>query len=128
MRRVYLLFAVLRVVPLLGSDSPKEYDDATTSSDSLEGSWDRVSAEHNGVPVAFAGGVLHFRVAGRTWREETKGSAALAGTYRVEGVRRHTNLDLFHDEGNGTPSRYIYRVEGDTLRVGFTSRDRRPDG
>jgi hypothetical protein len=29
MRRLSLLFAVLLVLPLFGSDSPKEYDDTT---------------------------------------------------------------------------------------------------
>jgi hypothetical protein len=49
MRRVSVLFAVLLVVPPLGYDSPKEYEDAVATMDSIEGSWRemRDASDHN---------------------------------------------------------------------------------
>ena len=60
MRRL-LPLAVLLILPLLGSDSPKEYDDAAMQMDEIQGTWRLVAVEIQWQTVLFIGSVYTLR-------------------------------------------------------------------
>jgi uncharacterized protein (TIGR03067 family) len=114
------LSAAAFVVLLLGSDAPREYDGATETA-SLEGSWQLVALEINGAPAAsFDKG---FRLTFRGTSYTSRGASAETGTYRFEPQQRPAHLDRVPSTGGlaGQTRRNIYRLEGDTLRLGATS-------
>jgi len=111
----------LFVAPLLGSDSPTGYDGATVVADeALQGTWGRVRVERNGQLLMTPYVVVTFR--GRTWEEKTGGHVR-RGIFTVDPSRNPRRLDLVHpDDPPGTVRKFIYQVNGDTLRVAYTWR------
>jgi uncharacterized protein (TIGR03067 family) len=105
------LFAVLMLVPLLGSDSPKEYDSATAV-DGVEGTWRVVAAEIDGSRVPMKVTTELTLRAGR-WRISDL-KTANTGNYTVEPGSKPAHLDIVT---SGETNKYIYRIDGDTLRL-----------
>jgi uncharacterized protein (TIGR03067 family) len=119
MRRTVLMLAgVLLSVVALGSDSPKEYDNATTLGP-LEGTWQLTEIQCNGhkinldfqMVVTYRGGTYMLND-GETFR----------GRYRVDPNRNLAYLDRIPSCGysRGQTFKFIYQIEGDTLRIAYT--------
>jgi uncharacterized protein (TIGR03067 family) len=110
MRRLPLLAAVLALL-LLGSDSPKEYDDRAQDS-GLEGEWVLLRLEVNGKLVPeWPSHVTTYR-GGRMQAGEAE------GTYTVDDLVRPARLtERIAVTGETFPS--IYQIAGKTLRVAF---------
>ena len=120
MRRLPLLFAFMFVAPLLGSDSPREYDDSTKMDD-IEGSWLLISEEYEGrVFKAEEGrksdnqGVTYQ--GGKFTRVDPK--EVLKGTYTTDTACKPAHLDMTFD-GGGLKVTYIYRRDGEKLLLGL---------
>jgi len=125
MHRLSLLFTVLVVVPLFGSDSPKEYGDRTEA-DELQGIWQTVARESAGVRQADKGGVIHTFRDGQCWNCLV---ADPVGAYRADASHSPARLDRTEFLGGGKVQTWkcIYRRDGDTLRIATTSETgRRP--
>jgi uncharacterized protein (TIGR03067 family) len=118
MKKLLPALAALLVAPLLGSDSPRGYDGAAVVTDEeLQGTWVGVKVERNGHLMMAPRHDQTFR--GRVW-EETRGSHRRTGTYTADPSRSPRFLDIVHpDDPPGTTRRYIYQVNGDTLRMAF---------
>jgi uncharacterized protein (TIGR03067 family) len=128
MRRTSLLLAgVLLGVVALGSDSPKEYNDATGQGSDLEDSWLIISNKFNGVEdLPFATSVTTYR--GGYFSTRYRPGTETGGTYVVDTGPHPAHLDLVKkfDDG-GRISQCIYRIEGDKLWIGFPQKgDDRP--
>jgi uncharacterized protein (TIGR03067 family) len=103
MRRMSLLFAVLLVVPLLGSGSPKDYD-----------------VESSGVKYSDVQLVMILR--GGTYAL----SNTMQGTYRIYPTCDPPHLDMIESEGRTI--KRIFRIDGDTLRIAGAPGAQRPHG
>jgi uncharacterized protein (TIGR03067 family) len=114
--RLVLLFAAILVLPLLGSDSSREYDGATVKTDVLDGSWEVTEMNFNGSDVSFHRTILAFRGGNYT---ETGGKRQEKGTYKADVARTEGHLDLTPSNGQdaGKTFQGIYRVDGDVLQV-----------
>ena len=115
MRRTTLLFAILLVVPLLGSDSPKEYDDVTVNG-GIEGTWRETGFEANVRKIE-----LNFEVV-KTYRSGTftiVSPGPSAGSYRIDHSRNPPELDWIPTSGvhKGKTIKWIYQIDGDTLKI-----------
>src|SRR5947207_2777300 len=113
------------VLPLLGSDSPKGYDDRTEA-DELQGAWRAVAWESAGVRHADEGAVIHTFRGGRWW---TCLVGDPVGAYAADAGHYPARLDKTEFLGDGEVQTWkcIYRREGDTLRIAATSEaGRRP--
>ena|SRR5579872_2207648 len=128
MCRTVYLFAALSVLPSLGSDSPKEYDDVTIQGADLESSWFCVSCLDDGrKPI---GWLPHFE----TYRNglvssgmDTPGRGFATGTYQVDTSRKPFHLDVTYKSGNHSwTEKGIYEVKGKTLRIAFRIGGQRP--
>jgi len=121
MRHLSLLFAVLFVVPLLGSDSPKEYDDRAEEA-GIEGDWLLVQTEEDGNGFAvLPDHVYSYRASTFHW------SSGAWGTYSVDHRFRPTRLT--ERSTMGYTQRSIFQIDGKTLRVAYLkSGDDYPDG
>jgi uncharacterized protein (TIGR03067 family) len=121
MRRTVCLLAALFVLPSLGSDAPKEYDGAT-GRDDLQGEWERVSAAPVGgkAVISLPGECVETFRDGR-WVYRDKGRVISEGVYRADYTRRPCALDesTTAEKEAGQTRRFIYRVDGDTLRTAF---------
>jgi uncharacterized protein (TIGR03067 family) len=120
MRRLSLLLAVLFVLPLLGSDSPKEYDDSVRFDGGLEGEWKKVEVFYQGQNLGASGQpslVIHKQRF--TWSGSTP---ATTGTFTVDPGKRPARTDQTPLNGPGTGSTWkmIYQVEGDKLLIAYT--------
>jgi hypothetical protein len=81
-----LVVAVLLVLPLFGSDSPKEYDDKTENV-GIEGKWRLIDGKN---VVTFRSGTYTVDDGdGNPWR----------GTYRTDKSHYPHHLDLFPSNG-----------------------------
>jgi uncharacterized protein (TIGR03067 family) len=120
-RSVCLLAVALLALPSLGSDAPKEYDGATER-DELEGSWERVSAAPVGgkAAISLPGECVETFRDGR-WVYKDKGRVISEGVYRADSTRRPCALDesTTAEKEAGQARRFIFRVDGDTLRTAF---------
>ncbi len=120
-RTVCLLAVVLLVVPSLGSDSPNGYDDATERN-SIEGTWERVSTGQVGgkAVIGLPGECVETFRDGR-WVCRFKGRLGSEGVYMADSTRRPCALDEATTAENeaGLTRRFIYRLDGDTLRTAF---------
>jgi uncharacterized protein (TIGR03067 family) len=114
MRHLLFPFALLCVLPLLGSDSPKEYDDRTKLVE-LEGMWRIVSVENTGgyYPTS---GYMVFRE-GKF--EGTGRGVAPKGNYKVDNTKKPAWLDLTNPPDNGPAEMCIYRIDGDVLKIAW---------
>jgi hypothetical protein len=110
MNRFLLIAAVLLALPLLGSDSPKEYDDSAILEDACLGEWTRVTLRINGDEHALNDGwTITIR---RDSFSESVGTHT--GPCRIEhGSPNRLTL---------TPPKvgqFLFRVEGETLILGY---------
>ena len=132
MKKLRLLLAVPLVLPLLGSDAPKDYQDGIVYADGLEGSWLLVTYEAGGEARKVAYGlVMTYRRGEVESRPPDGGRNRVMGTYRADPGARPATLDTFYTDGfhRGKTWRSIYRIDGDTLYVGYQSGGaRRPEG
>src|SRR5262245_55520025 len=132
MKRLPLLVAILFVLPLLGSDAPKDYQDGIVYADGLDGSWLLVRYEADGEARKIAAGLVltYRRGEVESWPPDG-GPNRVLGTYRADPGARPATLDTFYTDGfhQGKIWRSIYRIDGDTLYVGYQSGGaRRPEG
>src|ERR1700722_12121645 len=114
MRRLSPLLAVLLVILLLGSDSPKDYDDRTEYV-GIEGMWRLTAYEFGGRKVK-----LPFQVV-LIYRDETfvykrSDGDTTQGNYRIDPSRNPAPLDLIPSSGNfkGQTHKWIYQINNDT--------------
>ena len=119
MRRVLFPFAVLLVLLLLGSDSPKEYDD-TTENVSIEGTWQIVSAGRGLQQTTVADRCIGIWQHGKWSYTQAKGYST-GGRYKIDSHRTPAALDEVQTTGQGwqIERRFIYRIEGETLHTAF---------
>jgi uncharacterized protein (TIGR03067 family) len=111
------LLAALLILPLLGSDSPKEYDDATAAIDELQGKWQLVAVRvERDKPFAEVTSASHITYRAGQW-SSVSGFAGKRGTYTTNPTRWPSHLDVTPNSGQGGVRRYLYRVDGDTLQV-----------
>jgi uncharacterized protein (TIGR03067 family) len=131
MHRLSLPLAALFIVPLLGSDSPKEYDDRTEPV-GIEGTWQRTAFELRGEPLDLPyQSVVTFHN-GTYTRNDSNGDT-LQGTYRIVSSDKPGHVDFMPSNGilKGQTLKFIYQVDGDTFRdAGIPSEEyrRRPQG
>jgi uncharacterized protein (TIGR03067 family) len=108
---------------LLGSDSPKEYDDATAKGDRLEGSWLLVGYETGGEFQQMPEGlVMTFEGGKAAWWPHTGGGPNLVmATYRTDPGIWPARLDRVDTGGfhKGKTWKMIYQIDGDTLRIAY---------
>jgi uncharacterized protein (TIGR03067 family) len=118
MRSLHLLIAALLVVPLLGSDSPKEYDDATAK-DELQGTWHLVGYERHGQLIEISpGGIQTFR--GGQWVYHQLGTkSSYGGSYKADPNQTPRLLDETKTTAPdyGETTKFIYQLDGDKLRT-----------
>jgi hypothetical protein len=125
MRRLLPLFAVLFVGLLLGSDSPREYEDSAVSGDPLAGEWTRVKLVLAGDDLGAPPWFITFRD-GKYSARLADGGAAETGTYTVNGGR----LDMVRTGGIvcNSSGHFLFRVDGDTLQLSYyNGATRRPE-
>jgi uncharacterized protein (TIGR03067 family) len=112
------LFALLLVVPLLGSDSPRVENDATEIDD-LDGSWRLQSITFNGKNVTEFRWVETY--SGGTYTRELGGVET--GSYKCNRTRKPFQLDLTPRPSTENVRRFskhrIYEVDRDTLRMAW---------
>src|SRR5436309_543639 len=111
MRRMVSPLTAVLVVALLGSDSPREYDDATENV-SLEGSWEQVGAVWNGHVTLFRESpcVLTYRNGTEATYQHGHLLEERACTVDVDS---HPGwMDFVATAGNfkGRTGKYIYRI------------------
>jgi hypothetical protein len=109
MRRTTLLLPALLVLPLLGSDSPKDYDDRAQE-DGIEGVWQLVRTEVGGVARDEQPGQFYtYRVGKFVWP-----AGPTTGTYSVDSSFQPPRLTENAPIGE---TRNIFQIRGVTLRV-----------
>jgi uncharacterized protein (TIGR03067 family) len=125
MRRLFLILAALFALPLLGTDSPKDYDGATVAA--LDGTWmpidyeEQGKKEHSdeqdlGYAWNFRCGIFAYR---KPWTIQQR--------YRLDPSQNPAHLDLNPDHEEVL--RFIYQINGDILRIGIgADNTRRPQG
>jgi uncharacterized protein (TIGR03067 family) len=126
MKKLLPLLAVLFVLPLLGSDSSKEYDDKVELDD-VHGSWRLVTTARDGqVWNAPDGQYLTFRNNRYEW---TQPGFCPAGDYHIDTHQRPAPVDMTRTNGpeaERVTRRYIYRIDGDTLTAAGSEDHREP--
>jgi uncharacterized protein (TIGR03067 family) len=112
MRSLHVFIATLLVLPILGSDSPKGYDDRAQDS-GIEGAWRFVYYEIGGVKTEVAAVSPCIYKGGKfTW----SGRNEVSGSYTVDTRFRPARLAQCI---MNTTYKCIFRVDGDTLRVAY---------
>jgi hypothetical protein len=123
MRRLLPLVAVLLVGLLLGSDSPREFENAAVTGDPLAGEWTRVGLVLDGADLGAPRWVFTFR--GGKYTAHI-GGAPETGYYTVNGWRLQTVRTggvACYSSGH-----FLFRVEGDTLTFAYhNGAAKRPD-
>jgi uncharacterized protein (TIGR03067 family) len=120
MRRLSVLLAAL-VFLLLGSDSPKQYDDATDFNE-LQGTWALVEHLNDHQP-SLTPAENEFYVANfrdHRWLRDNRSGSLL---YRTDPSQRPAHLDTLFATGDGQRGtmRYISRRDGNTLQIAHTN-------
>jgi uncharacterized protein (TIGR03067 family) len=123
MKKSLALTGVVACVVLLGSDSPKGYDDKVEYADGLQGSWKAVSMESSESPVPLPLSVFEDTVVTFNKGHLVKlvGSNEYRWTYKADPSKRPAHLDQYHSDERGRVWKEIYRVEGDTLKIAYVS-------
>ena len=113
MRRTVCLLAAMLILPAVGSDSPKDYNDRMEEV-SIEGTWLMVRLEANGSTIPIRPNEIY------TYQGSNFHCAdgELDGTYSVDGSVRPARLVEHVMKGIETCEN-IFQVEGDTLRSRF---------
>lgn len=104
------LLAALLIVPLLGSDSPKEYDDHATQS-GLEGTWQVVECNFCGERSKPSQPWTLLLRRG-TFVEDNGDGNLRNGSYCIDPMHNPRRLDR---DG----CKEIYELSGDTLRIAY---------
>jgi hypothetical protein len=101
-------------LPLLGSDSPRDYENTAVAGDPLAGEWTRVNLVLAGSDLGAPLWVISFRDGKYTAHI---GSAPETGTYTVNGL----NVDMVRTGGAAcyTWGHFLFRVAGDTLKLSY---------
>ena len=99
---------------LLGSDSPKDYDDRIAPA-SLVGTWNLLRLTRNGQDDKAVEWNLVFRADTYSW----VGTVQVDGTYKINTGRTPAELDLspMVAPRQSKTSRCIFRIDGDTLLI-----------
>lgn len=124
-RRVLLVLGMCAALvrPVVGSDSPKEYGDATAQGDRLEGSWLLVGYETGGEVLQMPEGLVMTFDGGKAawWPDTGGGPNRVMATYRTDAATRPARLDRFDTGGfhKGKTWKMIYQIDGDTLRIAY---------
>src|SRR5690349_9206168 len=115
MRRIICLLAgVLLVVSSLGSDSPKGYDDKTENG-GIEAPWRLIETEYKDRKwKAGRQDVMTLR-SGIYTGKDSEGET-VRGDYRIDPTRTPSTLDWIPSKGQ-TVIRFIFQIDGDTLRI-----------
>jgi uncharacterized protein (TIGR03067 family) len=115
-RTTLLLAGVLLAIVVIGSDSPKGYDDSVTM-DELEGTWQWTEFEN-----ALTGKYQPTHYSEMTYRN---GTFALTvpdwhGRYHLDPTHKPARIDwtAANYGYQGKTLQYIYQIDGDTLRIG----------
>jgi uncharacterized protein (TIGR03067 family) len=111
---------VLLAALSFGSDSPKEYGDVTRA-DELEGTWQIVSVGYGAQQQAITDPCVATFKGGKWSYSQTIGFVE-GGSYKTDNGRMPAALDEMQTtrpDSQGT-RRFIYRIEGDTLRTACT--------
>jgi uncharacterized protein (TIGR03067 family) len=117
MRCLSLLSTALLMLPLLGSDSPKEYDDKMESV-GIEGTWRLIEIELSGVKATPTQVVQTY--CRRTYTSTINGTTS-GGDYRIDSTCHPHHLDEIASTGpsKGETFKYIYQFDGDTLKIAY---------
>jgi uncharacterized protein (TIGR03067 family) len=118
MKRYLLPLLAVLLVGLLGSDSPKEYDDALKV-DGLEGEWDKVEVHYGGQNLGRSGHTTFIARGHKfTWQG---GGESTTGTYTVDTTTKpgHTIQLPTSGPGKNTTWKMIYQVDGDRLTIAY---------
>jgi uncharacterized protein (TIGR03067 family) len=118
MRRATLLLASLLVLPLLGSGSPREYDDHTKTI-GLEGTWQIVSINIAGQQSIVTKHCVQTFRDGKWFYSQEDGFSA-GGTYTTDKSRSPAFLDETRMEPSPRTTKIIYRIDGATLQTAFS--------
>jgi uncharacterized protein (TIGR03067 family) len=119
MRRLLFLLAIPFVAPLLGFDSPKEYD-SSTEANNIQGTWKLIESRRGSVQYPCSMYVSVYRD-GKYVDRAADGHILIDGAYRINPTRWPPSLD--HISPEGRVGQWIYRVDGDVLRMATHSGD-----
>jgi uncharacterized protein (TIGR03067 family) len=123
-RTVSFLAVLLLVVPLLGSDSPREYDDRTEDA-AIEGTWQLLAVEHDGRTVNTFTWIYTLR-GGDYTRTDSDGDRG-TGTYHTDANQNPPRFDFCASkEGKYGAIKAIYQCQGDTLKMAWSRGDAYP--
>jgi uncharacterized protein (TIGR03067 family) len=113
MRNPHLLIAALVIVPLLGSDSPRDYDDATQDA-GIEGDWLLIRVEVDGEALRDekADRATTYRAGNFCWGGLTDGTYTIDSRFRPARLTEHTLV-------SDTTYRNVFQIDGNTLRVAY---------
>src|SRR5260370_32999216 len=117
-RCLLILLAVLLVGLLLGSDSPKEYNDEIKT-DGLEGEWDKVDVLYGGQHLGRSGHpTLIIQRHQFTWQG---GGETTPGNYTVDTKTKPAHTIQLPTRGpcKGTTWKMVHQVEGDRLTIAY---------
>jgi uncharacterized protein (TIGR03067 family) len=117
MRRTVCLLAALLVLPLLGSDSPKE-DDGATEAVGVEGTWEVISVCRDGEQWGLPSGPWVQINRGGKWTFRQRDKLSTEGVYTTDTSRTPPTFDettTTRGAGEGRTRKLIYRLEGDKL-------------
>jgi uncharacterized protein (TIGR03067 family) len=117
MPRIVYLLAPLLVLPVFGSDSPKEYDDGIEYHD-IEGAWRRVDLQYQGKSDRNCQMLLTFHSGGYTVGFKPN-AIAIRGSYRIDTIHQPPHIDLIEPSSDQqtVTLMYIYWIKADTLKL-----------
>jgi hypothetical protein len=119
MQRLTFLLAVLVVAPSFASESQREYEDSALGS--LDGVWEQVAEEYNGLPCK---STTPWRLAFTGGRVSDQGSKVNCLVTRDNGLDRLEWVRFAGLEA-GAPCysrhKFLFRVEDNTLYLAFFS-------
>ena len=118
MRRFALLFAVLFVLPVLGSDSPKEYDDKMEYV-GIEGTWRQIEIDYHG-KTSNPTSEVSLTVRSGTFVFNLSDGNGLQGNFRIDPTRKPPHLDYMPNGSlTGQTLMHIYQIDSNTLRIAY---------
>ena len=114
-RRLLALIGALILLPVLGFDAPREYDDATVQGSELEGVWQFETIEYDGQKFPNASHLI-FHKGQWKWGELKPN---LSGPYKEDAGQKPGWVDMTTTNMPTAKStmKAIYRIDGDTLQM-----------
>jgi uncharacterized protein (TIGR03067 family) len=116
MRRIVCLLAgVLLVVPSVGSDAPREYDDKSEYV-GIEGTWRWTTTSGHALVLTFHSGGFTLAV---------ENTVLGRGSYRIDSSRYPLFLDKLPTYGpyKGVTVKCLYQIDGGALRIAYMPSD-----